>query len=70
MNSKIPYVGIIRFNIFIHKMNPDGSIDPEVVDCSEQFSNTNIANKAELKITTIGLENCIQEIKNKMEKLT
>lgn len=69
MNDNVPYVGIVRFNIFIHKMNPDGSVDPEIVDCSEYFKNFKISSKADLQVSEIGLLKCIESIKEKMEKL-
>lgn len=69
MKDNVPYVGIIRFNIFIHKLNADGSIDPEPLDCSEKFKNNKIANKAEIQIIEVGQDLCIEKIKKKMEKL-
>lgn len=69
-DENIPYTAIVRFNIFIHKMNPDGSLDPQIIECSEQFHNKKISNKCILQLTELGLDNCIEAVKQKLESLS
>jgi hypothetical protein len=64
-----PYAGIISFNIFVHRLLPDGSLDPEVLDCAKDFDKIGMSGEAELSVTGFSLEECLTEIKNKIERL-
>jgi hypothetical protein len=64
-----PHVGIVRFNIFIHKMLPDGSIDPVVVDCQGEFRDSKMASIGEFHVTGFDKWNCIEKVKKKLENL-
>lgn len=64
-----PHVGIVRFNIFIHKMLPDGSIDPAIVDCHNEFRDSKITSTGEFHVTGFDKRNCIEKLKKKLESL-
>lgn len=64
-----PHVGIVRFNIFIHRMLPDGSIDPEIVDCSDLFKDHNMTQAGEFYVNGFDKWDCAKKIKTKLESL-
>lgn len=64
-----PHVGIIKFNIFVHKLLPDGSVDPLIVNCKDEFVNSKMASAGELHVTGYDKWNCIEKIKQKLESL-
>jgi hypothetical protein len=65
-----PHVGIIKFNIFVHQLTDDGSMTPEVLDCSEEFQTHDISNRGELQIIGFDKWDCIEKIKQKLESLS
>jgi hypothetical protein len=68
-NNTAPHIGIIKFNIFIHKLLPDGSVDPILADCSSDFKDCKITNAGELHVTGYDKLNCINKIKERLESL-
>ncbi len=64
-----PHVAIVKFNVFIHRSLPDGSYDPEIIDCSQEFIDYKLSNKAEIIITGFDKWNCIENVKKKLESL-
>ena len=64
-----PHVAIIKFSVFIHKMLPDGSIEPQVVDCSELFKDSEMTNKAQMYVQGFDKWDCVQKVKETLEKL-
>lgn len=64
-----PYVGIISFNIFVHRLLEDGSLDPEILDCAADFDKIGMSKQAEVSVTGFSKEECLQEIKDKIERL-
>lgn len=64
-----PHVGIVKFNIFIHKMLSDGSVDPQIVDCSEDFRENEITNLGEIHVIGYDKWDCIKKVKNILENL-
>ena len=64
-----PHVGIVKFAIYVHKMLPDGSIDPHVIDCSDLFKDHEISNAAEIYIQGFDKWDCVRKIKERMENL-
>jgi len=68
-DSDVPCVGVIDFNIFIHKMLNDGSLDPEILDCSEEFSESNASPVAQITVIGINKKDCVNKIKQILEKL-
>lgn len=69
-DSDVPCVGIIDFNIFIHKILNDGSIDPEILDCSTEFAENDASTMAQITITGINKKDCVNKIKILLQKLT
>lgn len=67
--SDVPCVGLIDFNIFIHKILPDGSIDPETLDCSVDFIEAKASPVAQLTVTGINKKDCIEKIKTILERI-
>lgn len=65
-----PHVGIIKFCIYVHRILPDGSIDPEVLDCTDLFRDHKISNQAEIFIEGYDKWNCVERIKEKLEGLS
>lgn len=64
-----PHIGIIKFNIFIHKMLSDGSIDPQVINCSEDFKDNQMTNLGEIHVIGFDKWDCIKKIKELLEEL-
>lgn len=64
-----PHVGIIKLNVFVHRMLPDGSIDPEVLDCSDDFKDNKMTNQGEFHIRGFDRWDCVKKIKEKLEGL-
>lgn len=64
-----PHIGVIKFAIYVHKVLPDGSIDPYVIDCSDLFNEHQMSNAAEITVTGFDKWDCVRKIKEKMENL-
>ena len=64
-----PHVALINFNILIHRLLPDGTIDPQVVDCSDLFQQDHIAKQGQIIIQGFDKWDCIKNIKEKLERL-
>ena len=64
-----PHVAIIKFNVIVHRMLPDGSLDPEIVDCSDLFKDNEMAKNAEITVEGFDKWHCVKKIKQKLEKL-
>lgn len=64
-----PYVGIISFNVFVHRLLQDGSLDPEVLDCADDFDKIGMSKQAEMSVTGFSKEECLKAIKDKIERL-
>lgn len=64
-----PHIAVVKFNIFIHRLLPDGSIDPEILDCSDDFKDYDTTDEAELSITGFDRWDCIRKVKAKLESL-
>ena len=64
-----PHVAVVKFNIFIHKMMSDGSIDPVSIVCPELFQNCQIAKQGELYVEGVDIWDCAAKVKKKLEKL-
>jgi hypothetical protein len=50
-------------------MLPDGSMDPEIIDCSDLFKDHQITNRGELHVVGVDKWDCVQKIKEKLESL-
>lgn len=64
-----PHIGLLKFNIIVHRMLPDGSMDPEIIDCSDLFKDHQITNRGELHVVGVDKWDCVQKIKEKLESL-
>jgi hypothetical protein len=64
-----PHVAVIKFNIFIHRLLPDGSIDPEILDCSDDFKDNDASSESELSVTGFDRWDCVRKVKKKLESL-
>lgn len=64
-----PHIGIIKFNIFVHKMLSDGSIDPQVINCSEDFKENQMTNLGEIHVVGFDKWDCIKKVKKLLEEL-
>lgn len=68
-NEDGPCCGKIIFNIFIHSMLPDGSLDPEVLDCSDEFNDCSASPIGEIFVSGVNKRECVKEIKKILERL-
>jgi hypothetical protein len=68
-SDKNPHTGIIRFNIFIHQIMSDGGVDPEIIECIDDFKDFNMANRGEIHITGFNKHDCISKVKKILEGL-
>ena len=64
-----PCIGIMRFNIFVHRILEDGSVEMAVQDCSKEFEDMEMSDTLEIKVIGFTKAECIESIKNKLEKL-
>ncbi len=64
-----PHVAKVKFNIFVHKLMDDGSINPTVLDCKELFRDCQIAQQGELYIEGFDIWDCVNKVKKKLETL-
>jgi hypothetical protein len=64
-----PHIGILKVNLYIHRMLDDGSVDPEIVDCTEEFQNLKMTNKGEIHVVGYDKKDCIEKVKNMLESL-
>jgi hypothetical protein len=64
-----PHVAIVNFNILVHRLLPDGSIDPQVVDCSDLFMGNYIAKQGQVSIHGFDKWDCVKNIKERLERL-
>lgn len=64
-----PHIAIIKFNVFVHRLLPDGSIDPEVIDCSDLADQYKIGKLGEFTITGYDKWNCVEKLKKTLEGL-
>lgn len=65
----VPCVGFIDFNIFVHKLLNDGSIDPEILNCEKEFDELQASRAARITVTGINKLDCLRQIKEILEKL-
>lgn len=65
-----PHIGTIKFNIYIQKMNPDHSIDTQIVDCSDLFKDHEITELGEIHVIGFDKWECVRKIKEKLESLS
>lgn len=65
----VPCVGIIRFNVFVHKLLSDGSVDPEMLDCTQEFDECGASNVAEIRIEGFNKSDCVNKVKKLLESL-
>jgi hypothetical protein len=64
-----PHTGIVKFNIYVHKILSDGTIDPVIVDCSDLFRDFEITNMGQIHVNGYDKWNCVQKIKSLLEGL-
>ena len=64
-----PHVAVIQFNVFVHRLLHDGSLDPEIVNCEEEFQKLGMSNEAELSVSGFDKEECLRLVKEKLERL-
>jgi len=64
-----PHMGLLKFNIFIHRVLEDGSIDPQPVDCTDEFQKLGMTNLGEINVTGYDKNNCIEKVKTLLESL-
>lgn len=65
-----PHIAIVSMNVCIHRVLPDGSIDPQILDCSDDFKDNEMAAKAEIRITGFDRWDCVRKIKKKLEEMS
>ena len=68
-DSDVPCVGIIDFNIFVHKLLNDGSVDPEILHCSAEFAENDASSVAQITVTGINKKDCVNKIKTLFQRL-
>lgn len=68
-DSDVPCVGIIDFNIFVHKILNDGSVDPEILDCSAEFAENDASSVAQITVTGLNKKDCVNKIKTLFQRL-
>lgn len=65
-----PHIGVVKFNIFVHKMLDDGSIDPQIIDCSNDFKDNEMSNLGEIHVVGFDKWDCIKKVKKLLESLS
>ena len=64
---ELPHTSVITFDIDIRPINPDNSLGESLSD--ERLLKYNLGKKAQINILGLSEADCIQNIKNKLEKL-
>jgi hypothetical protein len=64
---ELPHTSVITFDINIRPINPDNSLGESLSD--ERLLKYNLGKKAQINILGVSEADCIQNIKNKLEKL-
>jgi hypothetical protein len=64
---ELPHTSVITFDIDIRPINPDNSLGESLSD--ERLLRYNLGKKAQINILGVSEADCIQNIKNKLEKL-
>lgn len=67
--KELPHIAIIKFNIFVHELANDGSIDPFVIDCEEEFNRIGCSEQCEIKIVGLNKWDCLTKVKKVMEDI-
>jgi hypothetical protein len=65
-----PHIGIIKFDIMIHKMFQDGTVDPQMIDCSDLFADHEMSNLGEIHVVGFDKWDCVKRVKEKLESLS
>ena len=63
---ELPHTSVITFDIDIRPINPDNSLGESLSD--ERLLRYNLGKKAQINILGVSEADCIQNIKNKLEK--
>ena len=66
--NTLPHIAIIKFSVFVHRMMPDGSIEPEPIDCSDLFKEFHMAKNAEIHVQGFDKWDCVEKIKQTLER--
>jgi len=69
-NNLGPHIGIIKMNIFIQKLLPDGSVDPKIIDCSDLFQDMDMTSMGEIHVVGFDKWDCVRKVKQKLESLS
>lgn len=64
-----PHIAIVRFNVLVHRLLPDGSIDPQIIDCSDLFKDHKMAQQAEFTVEGFDKWDCAKKLKKVLDKL-
>lgn len=65
-----PHVGIIKFHIYVHRLLPDGSLDTEIVECTDLLNDHKITKVGQIHVTGYDRWNCVEKVKNILEGLS
>ena len=63
----LPHTSVITFEIEIRPINPNNSVGDPLSD--ERLLKYNMGRRAQISITGVSEAECVQKIKNKLEKL-
>ena len=67
-NTTSPHCAIITFDVKIHEMLPDKSLNPTIMT-KEDMRKHGITNKAAIKVEGFNEKNCIEKVIETLEKL-
>jgi len=67
--NTLPHVGIIKFSVFIYRMMPDGSLEPQPIDCTDLFKEFDMAKQAQIGVQGFDKWDCVKKVKETLERL-
>ena len=68
VRTDVPHSAIIKVSIKVHKQLKDGSLEPKYLS-AEELNRLGIAPCAEMRVDGFDKNSCVNNIKNKLEKL-
>ena len=64
-----PHVAIVQVSVFIHRMAPDGSVDPNPVDCSDLFKDHSMAKTGSMNIKGFDKWDCVKKVREALDRM-
>lgn len=67
-NTTVPHTAVVSFDIKIHENIAGNSLDPSIMT-EEELKERGLTKRATFSVKGFNLENCIEKLKEKLEKL-